>query len=182
MTSEKSWEGRDMWVGLGNPGPEYENTYHNVGRMALAYFLSDCCTFQAEPGHRFEYVREDERIYVQTLSYMNESGAPVAAALRYFRRTPRSLLVFQDDSDLPFGEFKISCGSGAAGHHGVESLIKNLKTKDFCRVRIGIRPKAQGQVRQKASEFVLRKLSAADKKGLQRTLGEIEKLIVKEKP
>ncbi len=179
--------GRNLWLALGNPGPEYEHTYHNAGRLAFDYLLPKA-EFEPESRKRFEFARAGGRIYVRPLSYMNESGPAAAAALRHFQASARELLVFQDDSDLPLGSFRISCGSGAAGHHGIESLLASLKTRDFCRVRIGIRPRvpagvpAEARSRAKAGEFVLRKISAADRKKLQSVFREIEKVIVKEEP
>ena len=173
---------RDLWVGLGNPENEYEGTYHNVGRLAFDHFLKEeGASFRREPNGRFEYLRAPGRIYVRSLVFMNRSGEALRAALKYFRRTPQDLLVFQDDSDLYLGDFKVSCGRGAAGHHGLESAIQTLGTKDFCRVRIGIRPEA-GRQRPKAEEFVLRRISRRDEKTLQSVFKAIEKLMVKEAP
>ncbi len=181
---EKAPGDRRIWVALGTPHPDYEATYHNVGRLALAYFMPETARFKTEPGGRFEFAKSKERIYVRPLTYMNESGPAVAAALKYFKLKPADILIFQDDSDLGLGSFKISCGSGAAGHHGVESLIRSFKTKEFCRVRIGIRPAdpAPELRRAKAGEFVLKKISAADKAKLQSVFRDTERVIVKEEP
>ncbi len=176
-----SWS---IWAGLGNPGGEYEATYHNIGRRALEFFAGKDAEFRKAPGGLFEYAKEGGRIYVRTLSYMNESGPAIRSALKYFEREPGDLVVFHDDSDLPLGSFRISSGSGAAGHHGIESLIKSLKTRDFARVRIGIRPEEEAGLpaearskRAKAGEFVLKKISAGDRKKLQLVFSEMEKVM-----
>ena len=88
------------------------------------------------------------------------------------------LLVVHDDSDITIGNYKLSFDRGAAGHHGIESIQAVLKTNNFWRLRIGIRPavkseKAQAK-RQKAGEFVLKKISSANKKIIERTFDEIQ--------
>ncbi len=188
MAQKTDLTGKNLWIALGNPGPEYESTYHNAGRLAFDYLLPGV-RFEPESRKRFEFAQTGGRTYVRLLAYMNESGPAAAAALKHFHASPGELLVFQDDSDLPLGSFRISCGIGAAGHHGIESLAASLKTKDFYRVRIGIRPPDKERTpasprlrRAKAGEFVLRKISAAGHKELQSAFREIEKVIVKVEP
>jgi len=102
---------------------------------------------------------------------MNESGGFVKKMLRKKGVRPEALLVIHDDSDLNLGSFKLSFGRGSAGHKGAESVIRTLGTKDFWRLRIGIRP-IVGR-RKKAGEFVLKKISAKDKKTLESVFAEI---------
>ena len=90
---------------------------------------------------------------------MNVSGPAVHKLLRSIQAVPADLLLIHDDSDLPLGEWRLVFGRGAAGHHGVESVIAALRTKDFWRLRLGIR-----HGRGKAGEFVLRKMTAANRK------------------
>jgi len=161
-------------VGLGNPGKEYEGTYHNAGRMFLEYLASDA-NWQ-RPGRRsFEYAKGPSGIIlVRPLSFMNQSGLAVISALRYFKAKTDDLLVLHDDSDLPLGQFKISSGQGPAGHRGVSSVIAALGTKDFRRVRIGVRTR-----NGRAGEFVLKTASTAETETLQLVFGDILKLMVK---
>lgn len=128
-------------IGLGNPDPKYENTYHNVGFLFLDFLGKG----------------------VKSGVYMNESGKFVAKEIKKAGAKLGELLLVHDDSDIALGSYKFSFGRGAAGHHGVESVQAALKTKDFWRLRIGIRP-PQEKIRQKAEKFVLKKISPADKK------------------
>ena len=114
---------------------------------------------------------------------MNESGGFVKKMLKKKGVKPEALLVIHDDSDLNLGSFKFSFGRGSAGHKGAESVIRTLGTKDFWRLRIGIRPIGPispigligliARRRKKAGEFVLRKISAKDKKTLESVFAEI---------
>lgn len=137
-------------IGLGNPGKKYENTYHNVGFLAIDYLAENhpisnfpaCADLPARnaqagasAGRQFPISK-----LLKSNVYMNESGRFVKEALKKYGIKPETLLIIHDDSDIYLGDYKISCGRGAAGHHGVENIINSLKTQDFCRVRIGIRP------------------------------------------
>lgn len=139
-------------IGLGNPDKKYANTYHNVGQLFI-YYLS-------------KNVLNPKFSILNSNTYMNESGNFVLMTLKKTNTEPDELLIVHDDSDLALGQHKISFGRGAAGHHGVESIIETLKTNDFWRLRIGIRPQNEKN-RQKAEKFVLKKISAADKKILE---------------
>ncbi len=159
---------RTLIAGLGNPGAVYENTYHNVGVQALEHLskknLSDTKKMKPYAG-LFECTTTRGIVWIQPLVFMNESGKAIAEALHFFKIQPKNMIILHDDSDLCFGDFKISFGSGSAGHKGVESIIKQLGTKDFFRVRIGIRPPEENQKRRrKASELVLGNITPENKK------------------
>lgn len=143
-------------VGLGNPGHEYADTYHNVGWSVLDV-LAEGAPFRGPRGKRFALARaEHGTALVKPLTFMNESGQGVREALTFLSiRTPSRLLVIHDDSDLPLGTWKLHFGRGAAGHKGVASIITTLGTKDFWRIRIGIRPPERAGVHTKAGAFVL---------------------------
>ncbi|MEK7464396.1 MAG: hypothetical protein AAB617_01310 [Patescibacteria group bacterium] len=142
-------------IGLGNPGTEYDNTYHNAGAIFID-ILS-----KIKPEKRFK----------KTNGFMNESGADVKKILRLLGARTQDLLLVHDDSDLELGQYKISYGSGSAGHNGVASVIDVLGTKDFWRLRIGIRN--DKTTRQKAGGFVLKKIQLLDKKILLSVFSEI---------
>lgn len=143
-------------IGLGNPGKEYEKTYHNVGFLAIDY-LNKC---------------QASNIRCQVLKsnvFMNESGKFVAKTMRKIGIKPDEILIVHDDSDIEIGNYKISFSRGSAGHNGVESIIKSLKTKNFLRLRIGIRPIVRVNLRSvcasprlNASEIVLKKINNKD--------------------
>lgn len=138
-------------IGLGNPDKRYFNTYHNVGHLFVDYLEEK----GKEKGQR-----------LKTNVYMNESGAFVKKALKKYNAKPNELLIVQDDSDIYLGNYKLSFGRGAAGHHGVENIQATLKTKNFWRLRIGIRPPNE-KLRQKSEKFALKKITTADKKILE---------------
>lgn len=167
-----------LLIGLGNPGQEYAGTYHNVGLQALENLCPADCRFRPAGRGKFEYCkRRDGVILARPLTFMNESGLAAAAALKYFRLKPAEMLVLQDDSDLRLGEWRLAFDRGAAGHHGVESIVRAVGSKEFGRARIGIRYRPG-----KAGAFVLRPISPANQKKLQSVFGEMEKLIEKDRP
>jgi len=170
-------------VGLGNPGEEYENTYHNVGFLALLAAkksIEAAATETEAPFERyknsFEYAKCGALAFVRPLTFMNESGRAVREAARMFHAKPDEIFVLHDDSDLTVGAIKISVGQNAAGHHGVESIIESLGSNEFTRARIGIRP-ANEVIRKKAGEFVLKPIKKSDHAALEKVFEEIIKKI-----
>lgn len=145
-------------AGLGNPGKEYEKTYHNAGFLALEYIVRGTGKKWKKGTDKWEYLKNKESVFVRPLTFMNNSGEAIKNALVYFGAKPQDLLLIHDDSDLPLGKFKLTFGRGSAGHRGVESVQKALKTKEFSRLRLGIRRSEK----IKAGEFVLKNMSDAD--------------------
>jgi PTH1 family peptidyl-tRNA hydrolase len=138
-------------IGLGNPGLEYENTRHNVGRMAIADLI------KKEKGSKKIKI-------IESAEFMNNSGKPVAKLIKS-KKAAQNLVVVHDDLDLPIGTLKISFNKSAGGHRGVASIIKAIKTQEFVRVRIGIAPSTPtGKLKkptgeQKVLNFILDKFS-----------------------
>lgn len=168
-------------LGLGNPGEEYENTYHNAGWLALEYLKNelekDGFTSKSGKWDNFGYyeLNGDNKKYVLVFpnTYMNLSGRAAKEALKKFGAETKDLIVIHDDSDLLVGELKGATGAGAAGHNGVSSIIENLETKEFYRIRIGIR-NPQERVRRKAEEFVLSKIKKTDVAKLHLAFAELK--------
>lgn len=133
-------------IGLGNPDRRYAHTYHNAGILA-----ADCLFGLRTPDSDCRLLKSD--------AYMNQSGNFVKTEIKKLKIKPEELLVIHDDSDIELGKYKFSFCRGSAGHKGVESVIKTLKTKNFWRLRIGIRPKAS---KIKAEKFVLKKITKKD--------------------
>ncbi|PIR98391.1 MAG: aminoacyl-tRNA hydrolase [Candidatus Colwellbacteria bacterium CG10_big_fil_rev_8_21_14_0_10_41_28] len=158
----------NLIIGLGNPGDKYKDTYHNVGFKYIDYLLSKN-GLSLKKYKTFEYVKTPDLILVKPTTYMNTSGLPIKEALKFFKIKPEKMLVVHDDSDIPFGEYKISFDRGDAGHNGIKSIINHLKTNTFNRLRIGIR-KQKG----KASDFVLKNMNPSDLKTLDKLFSEIE--------
>jgi len=135
-------------VGLGNPGGEYERTRHNVGfqvldrlaaknRIDIRRLEFEALTARAELGRSMVLLMEPQ-------TFMNASGRSAAAALAELGLTPERLLVVYDDLDLPVGRLRIRTDGGAGGHRGVASLIQELGSTSFARLRVGIGRPAEG--------------------------------------
>ncbi len=166
--------GMKIIIGLGNPGAEYEHTYHNVGLLALAHWIAELspdADFRRH-GDYFEYAKSGNLVFVRPLVFMNESGMAAREAIRAFDAKAEEMLVLHDESDMPLGDFKLSRGGGSAGHKGVQSLIDHVHTNDFLRGRIGIRnPKER--TRKKAGDFVLKPITKTHQKILEQVFEEI---------
>jgi PTH1 family peptidyl-tRNA hydrolase len=127
-------------VGLGNPGKEYEFTRHNAGRLVLANLVKN-------PPAGGKIIFPD--------TFMNDSGKAVKKIITS-KKAAEKLIVVHDDLDLPLGKFKIVFGRDSAGHKGVESVIRNIKTKDFIRIRVGTSPVTPGgKIRKPPAEKVI---------------------------
>ena len=144
-------------VGLGNPGREYERTRHNVGWLVvdeLARRLDG--RWREKFSGRLAEVRLDglRLALLKPETFMNDSGRSVAAAARFFKVEPKSLLVVHDDVDLEAGRLQTRAGGGLAGHNGLRSLTEALRTQDFLRLRIGVGRPGRGDPRSVA-DYVL---------------------------
>ncbi len=144
MAAEK-W----LLVGLGNPGPEYAETRHNVGSRCLAR-LARRHGIELRAHRLYSLGRGSiggsEAVLARSRVYMNESGRAVAALLRQERVPLSRLLVVCDDLDLPLGKLRLRPGGGHGGHNGLRSIIAHLGSGDFPRLRIGIgRPLRDGR-------------------------------------
>lgn len=148
---------KTLIVGLGNPGKKYEKTRHNVGFRVINELekqIFDFDTFLLKPDN-----------------YMNNSGRAVKKYLTYNKISPGNLIVIHDDIDLPFETVKISKDSSSAGHKGVQSIIDTLGTKDFTRIRIGIKqitdpPSGEASRKQKTEKFVLENFTKTEEEKL----------------
>lgn len=137
-------------AGLGNPGPEYKDTPHNVG-FDVVELLAGRLAAEWRSSTRFQArLARVERggetwLLVQPQTFMNLSGTSVAPLLRYHGGSPEDLVVVLDDADLPLGRLRIRAGGGSGGHRGLASVIEVLGTEAFARIRLGVgREKADG--------------------------------------
>ena len=146
-------------VGLGNPGPEYRNTRHNVGpRVVDALARRIHTRFEREGGHAVAHGRwQGETLYlIKPGSFMNVTGPPVARLARKFHLGPADLVIVFDDIDLPLGKVRVRLKGSAGGHNGVRSLIEAFGTDALRRVKIGVgRPGRPGEDRDRVSDHVL---------------------------
>jgi PTH1 family peptidyl-tRNA hydrolase len=167
-------------VGLGNPGKKYEKTRHNIGFRIIDEIAAN---FQFSPaptkgggGVQSIFnakiskgeIANKEIVLAKPQTFMNNSGKAVKSLIKNLKLEIRNLIIIHDDIDLPLGKIRIVKNRGSAGHKGVESIIRELKTKDFVRFRIGINQFAQNQKskikNQKLDEFVLKKFSKGEEK------------------
>jgi len=137
-------------AGLGNPGARYAATRHNVGWMLLDAFARkhgvsvDRSGFQGVYGEMRWGPGAEKVLLLKPLTYMNLSGRSVAEAARFFRIAPADILVLFDDLDLEVGRLRLRTKGSAGGHNGVKSIIAELGTAEFPRLRIGIGRPAPG--------------------------------------
>ena len=139
----------DVWlvVGLGNPGPKYARTRHNVGEEVVR-LLAERHDAPLKAGRddaligeaQFRVDGEIERVALAfPLTFMNESGRAVSQMVRRYRiESPEQIIVVQDELDLEPGVVKLKHGGGLAGHNGLRSITQHLRTQDYLRVRIGV--------------------------------------------
>jgi PTH1 family peptidyl-tRNA hydrolase len=175
----------DVWlvVGLGNPGPSYAKTRHNVGQMVADELASRSGSgWKSAKRAKADLVETrisgQRAVLAKPRSYMNESGGPVAGLLKFFKVEPATLIVIHDELDIGYGTLRVKFGGGDNGHNGLRSIRKSLDTGDYYRVRFGVgRPPG----RQDPADFVLNEFSSAERKDLpfavDRTADAIESLM-----
>lgn len=155
-------------VGLGNPGPKYEDTRHNIGFMVLRKLAEAEGIALKRQGHQgiFGVGRcgSEEATLLMPQTFMNLSGASVRSAYQSLGVTPGDLIVVHDDIDLPFGRLRIRRGGGHGGHNGLRNIDSTLGTNDFYRIKVGVgRPvAADGDV----AAHVLSSFASSERKQL----------------
>lgn len=176
-------------VGLGNPGKRFEKTRHNVGFRAIDKIAKN---FQF-PIFKFKSklkaeisegkINKEKIVLAKPQTFMNNSGRAVKSLITNYGLRIDDLFVIHDDLDLPLGKIKIVKNRGSAGHKGVQSIIDELKTKDFVRFRIGIKPKGSEQRAIKKEKFVLQKFNKKEgrilKDAIKRTIKALETVLKK---
>ncbi len=155
--------------GLGNPGTEYEKTRHNVGRMVVSSWAKESGIKIA--GRRFDartgtgHWEGEGVIAALPQTYMNLSGRSVARVASFYKLGPADIIVVHDDMDLDPGRIRIRPHGGDGGHRGIRSIIEELGTQDFVRVRIGIgRPPEDDD----AVDYVLKPFSGEERHVIER--------------
>jgi PTH1 family peptidyl-tRNA hydrolase len=158
-------------VGLGNPGPSYAGHRHNVGAMVVVELAARAGA--SLRSHKARAVASEVRIGVASggapgpsaviatpLSYMNESGGPVAGLMSFYKIPVENLIVIHDELDIPFADVRLKLGGGEGGHNGLRSITKSLGTRDYLRVRVGIgRPPG----RMDPADYVLHDFSGTER-------------------
>ncbi len=159
-------------VGLGNPGEKHKTTRHNIGFILLDYIIKEKgLKWESNKKFNAQICKDGETIYVKPLTFMNNSGQSVQAIMGFYNMLPKkmgivkvknsdlsnNLTIIHDDLDIELGKYKIATNSRSAGHNGVQSIINHLKTKNFRRIRIGIKGDKPKQMPIPA--YVLQKFS-----------------------
>jgi len=144
-------------IGLGNPGEKYKTTRHNIGRIVLDDWQrkEELPSFKKESKLNALITKGDNFVLALPETFMNSSGVSVKKIIK----KTEDLWVVHDDIDLPLGAIRISKNKGSAGHNGIESIIKEIKTKDFVRFRIGIKPLSHIVSSENLANFVLKKFT-----------------------
>ena len=175
-------------VGLGNPGKKFQKTRHNLGFQAVDEFkrknnFPDFVLKKKLSSLITEGKFNNQKVILaKPQTFMNNSGLAVKSLIHFYKITPPgSVIIIHDDIDLPLGKIKIVKNRGAAGHKGIESIIRALKTKDFVRFRLGIQPK-NGKPKR-VENFVLQKFTKKEEeiiKKILKTGGEALEIIMRE--
>ena len=132
-------------VGLGNPDEKHITTRHNSGFLILDNIAKTMDLHFVYKKRLLSEIADNKKfLLVKPQTFMNNSGLAIAKILSFYKVDKEDLIVIHDDADLSFGEYKIQYQSGSAGHHGVESIIQNLGSRDFWRVRVGIGRRTAG--------------------------------------
>jgi len=139
-------------VGLGNPGKKYKQTRHNVGFMVIDALKKK--------------ISGKNIVLLKPQTFMNNSGKTVKKIIRNLKFEIRNLVVIHDDIDLPLGTIRVSKNVGSAGHKGVQSIIDELGTQNFTRIRIGIQPKPKKP--KDVEKFVLQKFTKGEEKIIEK--------------
>ncbi|MCP2372493.1 PTH1 family peptidyl-tRNA hydrolase [Agromyces terreus] len=162
-------------VGLGNPGAQYAANRHNVGQMVADELASRLgATFKSHktPSRVAEgFLRPGgpKLVIAKPNSYMNTSGGPVSALLKFYGLEPDRLIVVHDELDIPFDTIRLKAGGGHGGHNGLRDILKATGNADFTRVRVGVgRPPG----RQDAADFVLKDFSGTERATLPNLLSD----------
>ncbi len=130
-------------AGLGNPGQKYDKTKHNTGFMTMDHYLDEkdlSLDKDKFEGHwTKQKINGEDVILLEPQTYMNESGRSVSQVANFFKVDPEDILIIQDDMDMPIGKIRIRANGKSGGHNGIKSIIRDLGTEKFNRLKIGIR-------------------------------------------
>ncbi len=127
-------------VALGNPGKNFEKTRHNVGFLALDYFIKSKKLKELTPFKKADclFYKDKNFILIKPLSFMNNSGIPTYKIIKFFKIKLENVLVIYDDINLPIGKLRSRVKGSNGGHNGIKNIIKNLGSEKIKRIRIGV--------------------------------------------
>jgi PTH1 family peptidyl-tRNA hydrolase len=170
-------------VGLGNPGRAYAANRHNIGFICLRYFArSQGIKFDRKKGLArigTGTVAGNKVVLARPQTFMNNSGTSVSRLVRRFKVNPKDLLVIHDDLDLPLAKIRLSSGSGSGGHKGISSIIQELGTRDFARLRVGIgRPAQPNPTEDDIIAYVLSNFTSEERKSISPVIPRVTEAII----
>jgi len=170
-----------LFVGLGNPGSQYEDTRHNIGFKVIDKLVND---FNARDISKTSFhgklYRSSNSLFLKPTTFMNLSGKSVQPIKHFFKVELEDVIVIHDDIDLPFGAVRFKSGGGHGGHNGLKSIDEHI-TKEYIRVRVGVgKPEHKSQV----ADYVLHDFSTQEQEDLTQLIAHVakacEKLVVDE--
>ena len=164
-------------VGLGNPGNQYNFTRHNTGFLALDfYFKTHKLEWEGKPKFGAIFARVDDTFCIKPQDFYNESGRAVREFVKFYKMNLSDILVVCDDFNLEFGKTRSRSTGSAGGNNGLKSIIAELGTEDFARLRIGT---GNDELRKKIGDvdFVLSKYTPEEKDQLPAVLNEVAERI-----
>jgi len=169
-------------VGLGNPGEKYENTRHNLGFAVLDALLQKLTpvkktAWKENKKFNSEIAKIGNLILAKPQTFMNASGMAVSKIANFYKIEPAEIWVIHDEIDLPLEQLRIVRGRGAAGHRGVDSIIKELGTTGFVRFRLGIGHPGLGSSDKEVERYVLVSFGKGEKSKARRMVRKTVKAI-----
>lgn len=170
-----------LLVGLGNPGPEYDLTRHNVGFLCLDEFVDktdsmevwiqkkalQCLVSTGRVGDR-------RVIAIKPLTFMNLSGNAVQSIANFYKIHPDNIVVIHDELDIDFGQIRLRKGGSSAGHKGVKSITGQIG-EEYGRIRVGVGPKKPNRI--KSEDFVLQKFTSEEQEQLPNLTREVSAIL-----
>jgi peptidyl-tRNA hydrolase, PTH1 family len=154
-------------AGLGNPGPDYAATRHNIGFIVVDQLAARFGSrWERSPKWKALSAKCGGALLVKPMTYMNRSGEPLAELAQFFKIEAREILVVLDDLALPLGRLRLRASGGPGGHNGLESIIVRFETEDIPRLRIGIGPAP----REGSVEYVLSRFFEGEKPLVRSTI------------
>ncbi len=160
----ESFMGFKLIVGLGNPGRKYTETRHNIGFMILDKWVEELgVSWEKKLNWRSEQVKTEYGWLMKPMTFMNRSGFSVGHFCRYHKIKPEEVLCVYDDTSFELGSIKFKLKGSSGGHNGIKSLINDLGSENFPRLKVGI-----GQpLHEELADYVLGKFTDEEEQGLE---------------
>lgn len=167
-------------IGLGNPGPKYETTRHNIGFLALDYLVDEWRATGPLVKHQAEYwtctIEGEQALLIKPQTFMNLSGRSIAPFYQFYKCTPKDVIVIYDELDIPPNEMRFKVGGSSGGHNGLKSMDECLggDNTDYIRIRLGIGHPRNFNPNIDVSDWVLGKIPDSQWDGLPDLFKKVE--------